>query len=252
MLSQWFEGNKGTMALTEAESKEHAGEKFTKKTGKMSKSLRNYRSPNEIFDRYGADAMRWFFFANQPPWSSIIYADQAIKDSIPELLLRLWNVYTFFTINAVADGFDPSTGTSIDENASPASLASAPKYRPASERGELDRWILSELNQTIETVVQRMDALDNYNACQAITSLLDGLSNWFVRRSRNRFWSNDKESQDKHDAFWTLYESLLELTKMIAPFVPFIAETLWHKLTEPFGTDVLKSVHLCDYPQPRS
>ena len=252
MLSSWFEGDKETMALTEAETKDHAGEKFTKKTGKMSKSLRNYRSPNEIFDRYGADAMRWFFFANQPPWSSIIYADQAIKDSIPEFLLRLWNVYNFFAVNAEADGFDPSTATGVDENASPASLASAPKYRPAGERSELDRWVLSELNQTIEVVVQRMDALDNYNACQAITSLLDGLSNWFVRRSRARFWSSDKASQDKHDAFWTLYECMLELTKMIAPFTPFIAETLWKKLTEPFGSSVLKSVHLCDYPSPNA
>ncbi|MGB7346142.1 MAG: isoleucine--tRNA ligase [Pirellulaceae bacterium] len=257
MLSTWFEGDKGTIALTEEETNDHAGEKFVKKTGKMSKSLRNYRSPNEIFDRYGADAMRWFFFANQPPWSSIIYADQAIKDSIPEFLLRLWNVYNFFAVNAEADGFDPSTATDVDENASPASLASAPKYRPVGERSELDRWILSELNQTIETVVQRMDALDNYNACQAITSFLDGLSNWFVRRSRGRFWSSDKESQDKHDAFWTLYESMLELTKLIAPFTPFIAETLWLKLTEPFGTSSLetslvKSVHLCDYPEPRS
>ena len=252
MLSSWFESGKGTVVLTEEETKNHPDEKFSKKTGKMSKQKRNYRSPNEIFDSYGADAMRWYFFANQPPWTSIIYADQAIKDSIPELLLRLWNVYKFFSLGAEADGFDPRDVTHADENASPASLASASTYRPVSERGELDRWIMSELNQTIATVVDRMDALDNYNACQAITSLLDGLSNWFVRRSRDRFWSSDKESQDKHDAFWTLYESLLELTKMIAPFVPFIAETLWHKLTEPFGASVVKSVHLCDYPKSRS
>ena len=80
-----------------------------------------------------------------------------------------------------------------------------------------------------------MDALDNYNACQAITSLVDGLSNWYVRRSRDRFWASETESQDKHDAYWTLYETLLEVTKLIAPFVPFLAETFWQRLTEPFG-----------------
>ncbi len=253
MLSQWYQGNKGTVALTEADSKqntENEGEKFTKKVGKMSKSLRNYRSPNEIFDRYGADAMRWFFFANQAPWNSIVYADQAIKDSIPEFLLRLWNVYSFFSIYAEIDGFDPTVATGVDEFASPQSLASAPTYRPASERSEIDRWILSELNQTIDTVTSRMDALDNYNACQAITSLVDGLSNWYVRRSRDRFWASGLESQDKHDAYWTLYESMIELTKLVAPFVPFLAETLWQKLTAPFGDKVLNSVHLCDYPQP--
>ncbi|QDT09938.1 isoleucine--tRNA ligase [Planctomycetes bacterium K23_9] len=252
MLSQWYEGNKDTIALTEADTKEHTDEKFTKKTGKMSKSLRNYRSPSEIFDRYGADAMRWFFFANQAPWNSIVYSDQSIKDSIPEFLLRLWNVYSFFSIYAEIDGFDPTSATKVDEFVSPQSLASAPTYRPASERSEIDRWILSELNQTIEAVVSRMDALDNYSACQAITSLVDGLSNWYVRRSRDRFWASGLESQDKHDAYWTLYESLVELTKLIAPFVPFLAETLWKKLTAPFGDVVLKSVHLCDYPAPLS
>ena len=77
----------------------------------MSKTLRNYRSPEEIFDRYGADALRWYFFANQPPWNSIIYAEQSIKDSIPEFLLRLWNVFSFFTIYAEIDGFDPRIAT---------------------------------------------------------------------------------------------------------------------------------------------
>lgn len=216
---------------------------------KMSKSLRNYREPNEIFDRYGADALRWFFFAGQPPWTAIRYREQSIKESIPEFLLRLWNVASFLTIYAEIDGFDPTSATAADENLSPASLATAPAYQQASQRSEMDRWILSELNHTIQTVTERMDAFDNFNACQAISSLVDGLSNWYVRRSRDRFWAGETDSQDKQDAYWTLYETLLEVTKLIAPFVPFLAETFWRHLTAPFGDRALPSVHLCDYPE---
>ena len=219
---------------------------------KMSKSLRNYREPNEIFEKYGADALRWFFFAGQPPWTAIRYREQSIKESIPEFLLRLWNVASFFSIYAEIDGFDPTTAAGADEQLSGDSLATAPDYRPASERSEIDRWILSELNRTIKTVTDRMDAFDNYNACHSINSLVDGLSNWYVRRSRNRFWADanaDQHAQDKADAYWTLYETLIEVTKLIAPFVPFLAETFWQNLTGPFDGKTLKSVHLCDYPE---
>ncbi|MEL6110189.1 MAG: class I tRNA ligase family protein, partial [Planctomycetota bacterium] len=252
MLSQWWEAKRGEnekqIALVESETKDFPDLKFTKQIGKMSKRLRNYRSPDEIFDRYGSDALRWYLFSNQAPWSSIIYAEQSIKDSIPEFLLRLWNTFSFFTIYAEIDGFDPCTATDADDQLSSASLSSAANYRPASERSEIDRWILSELNQATATVIERMDALDNFGACQAISSLLEGLSNWYVRRSRDRFWASDKESQDKHDAYWTLYESLVELTKLSAPFTPFLADTLWHRLTEPFAGRTLESVHLCDFP----
>src|SRR6056297_3654192 len=234
---------------------------------KMSKKDKNFREPEEIFDRYGADAMRWFFFSGQTPWTAIQYREQAIKDSIPEFLLRLWNVYSFFMIYAEIDGFDPTERkeaaeagdpTEADRQLKPESLAGAAGYRRASRRSEIDRWILSELNQTIRVVTNRMDVLDNYNACEAITKLVDGLSNWYVRRSRDRFWASETDSSDKTDAYWTLYETLLEVTKLIAPFVPFLAETLWQSLTEPFraagsgdsatGTAVAESVHLCDYP----
>lgn len=216
---------------------------------KMSKSKRNYREPNEIFVKYGADALRWYFFANQPPWTSIRYKEQAIKDSIPEFLLRFWNCYKFFVEYAAIDGFDPAARlTGKVEQLSAKELASAKGYRPPAQRPEIDRWVLSELNRMVAVVVERMDAYDNYTACGAINSFVDALSNWYIRRCRDRFWGEEKESVDKLDAYWTLYECLLTTCKVIAPFVPFMAETLWQALTKPFAGKVLQSVHLCDYP----
>ena len=218
---------------------------------KMSKSKRNYREPREIFDKFGADALRWYFFAVQPPWTTIRYAERAIKDSIPEFLLRLWNCYSFFVIYANIDGFDPGqrvAGSGQDWQLNATDLAKGKGYRPISERGELDRWIMSELNKVLAVVVERMDAYDNFEACKQINAFVDGLSNWYVRRSRDRFWASDKESQEKLDAYWTLYECLVTTAKMIAPFTPFLAETLWRNLAGVFGDRALKSVHLTDYP----
>jgi isoleucyl-tRNA synthetase len=208
---------------------------------KMSKSKRNYREPGEIFDKYGADALRWYFFATQPPWTTIRYSERAIKDSIPEFLLRLWNVYSFFVIYANIDGFDPSAS------------GATKTQRAIRERSELDRWILSELNRTAVAVVERMDAYDNYTAAEKIIEFVDALSNWYVRRSRDRFWAEDKNDPDKVDAYWTLYECLLTTCKIIAPFVPFIAETMWrnlsvHKAATSGREESLESVHFCDFP----
>lgn len=218
---------------------------------KMSKSKRNYRDPAEIFDLYGADALRWFFFAKQPPWTTIRYSEQSIKDSIPEFLLRLWNVYSFFNIYANIDEFDPCEevgGTEVGELGA-AAFAAARSYRPIADRSELDRWILSELNTAMATVVDRMDEYDNYNACQSIIDFVDALSNWYVRRSRDRFWAKEKRTTEKLDAYWTLYECLVATTKMIAPFVPFLAESLWQQLAvSVFGERVPESVHLCYFP----
>jgi len=216
---------------------------------KMSKSKRNYREPNEIFDRYGADALRWYFFANQPPWTSIRYSERAIKECIPEFLLTFWNVYSFFVIYANIDGFDPAAEISGDADQLDAlTLAAAEGYRPIAERGELDRWILSELSRTTEAVTQRMDAYDNYGACAHLTAFVDALSNWYVRRSRDRFWSG-QPSADKTDAYWTLYECLITACRLIAPFVPFLAEEIWQNLAvAAFNGRVRESVHLCDYP----
>jgi isoleucyl-tRNA synthetase len=218
---------------------------------KMSKSKRNYREPDEIFDRYGADALRWYFLANQPPWTSIRYNEQAIKDSIPEFLLRLWHIYSFFVIYARIDGFDPVAALvgKVDQLTT-ADLAGAKAYRPPNERAELDRWILSELNRTIRAVIERMDAYDNFAACGRITAFVDALSNWYVRRSRDRFWSEDKASVDKLDAYWTLYECLLTTARLIAPFVPFLAEAMWQNLAVVGSRGARESVHLCDFPTP--
>ena len=166
---------------------------------KMSKSKRNYLPPDEIFDRYGADALRWYFFANQPPWTTIRYSERAIKESIPEFLLRLWNVYSFFVIYAAIDGFDPADERGLSGDAGelePAVLGHAKNFRPYDQRGELDRWILSELNRTAQIVTAAMDAYDNYSACRHITEFVDALSNWYVRRSRDRFWTVDKTAAE--------------------------------------------------------
>ncbi|PQO42183.1 isoleucine--tRNA ligase [Blastopirellula marina] len=216
---------------------------------KMSKRKKNYREPSEIFDRYGADALRWYLYANQPPWTSIRYNEQSIKDSIPEFLLRLWNVYSFFVIYANIDGFEPEKSVKDLAAGLSSHFAGAEGARPVAERSELDRWILSELNRMVDTVTTRMDAYDNYNACAAINEFVDGLSNWYVRRSRDRFWAKDKQSPDKLDAYWTLYECLLVTCEVIAPFVPFLAETLWQNLAGVFGDKAAQSVHLCDFPE---
>jgi isoleucyl-tRNA synthetase len=251
MLTEWWESADGTQRfLSEADAKELCREKTSRKVGKMSKQLRNYRSPQEIFDGYGADALRWYFFANQAPWNSIIYSEKAIKESIPEFLLRLWNVYSFFVIYANIDGFDPAARLDGDAGQlNAADLAEADGFRPASQRSELDRWVLSELHRTIAIVTERMDAYDNFLACRQLNAFVDALSNWYVRRSRDRFWASEKASVDKLDAYWTLYECLLNTCKLIAPFTPFLADTIWRNLAGVFGNRTLESVHLCDYPQ---
>ena len=250
MLAEWWESPDGKQRfLSEGEARDALGGKSVRKVGKMSKSLRNYRAPQEIFDTYGADALRWYFFANQAPWTSIIYSERAIKESIPEFLLRLWNVYSFFVIYANIDGFDPAA--SLDGEVgelTPAILATAKDYRSVPDRGELDRWILSELNRTAAAVTEAMDRYDNFGACGALTEFVDALSNWYVRRSRDRFWSSE-HSTDKTDAYWTLYECLLSTSKLVAPFVPFVSELIWQNLASGvFGARAVRSVHLCDYP----
>jgi isoleucyl-tRNA synthetase len=222
---------------------------------KMSKSRRNYREPAEIFDAYGADALRWFFLAGQPPWSGIRYSERAIRESVPEFLLRLWNVYSFFVIYARIDGFDPAAMLAEPGSLDPADLARARGRRTVAERGELDRWMLSEVNATAARMTARLDAYDHFAAAQDLSALVDAVSNWFVRRSRDRFWAAGRAdggpdtNPAKLDASWTLYETLLNIARLAAPFVPFVTEELWRNLAVvPFGKKVPESVHLTDYP----
>jgi isoleucyl-tRNA synthetase len=222
---------------------------------KMSKSKRNYREPAEIFDKYGADALRWFFLAGQAPWTSIRYSERAIKESIPEFLLRLWNVYSFLVIYARIDGFDPGTLLTEPGTLDHAHLARSRGWRAVGERSELDRWMISELNAAAAEMTARLDGYDHYGAAQRLSALVDAVSNWFVRRSRDRFWSSGRAdggpdtNQDKLDAYWTLYETLLTVAKLAAPYVPFTTEAIWRNLAGvAFGGRAPESVHLVDYP----
>jgi isoleucyl-tRNA synthetase len=226
---------------------------------KMSKSRRNYKEPAAIFDAYGADALRWFFFASQPPWTTIRYSERAIRESVPEFLLRLWNVYSFLVIYARIDGFDPAALLAEPGALDHADLARARGRRPVAERGELDRWMLSEVNTAAAAMVERLDAYDHFTAAQRLAALVDAVSNWFVRRSRDRFWAAGRADggpatdAGKLDAYWTLYETLLTIARLAAPFVPFVAEELWRTLAVvPFGDRVPGSVHLTDYPAGRA
>ncbi|MFM8635743.1 MAG: isoleucine--tRNA ligase [Planctomycetia bacterium] len=222
---------------------------------KMSKSKRNYKEPAVIFDTYGADALRWFFLAGQPPWSGIRYNERAIRESVPEFLLRLWNVYSFFVIYARIDGFDPASSLATPGSLDHADLGRAAGFRPVSQRSELDRWMLSELNAAAAAMVERLDRYDHFGAAQRLSSLVDAVSNWFVRRSRDRFWAAGRAdtgpdgNPDKLDAYWTLYETLLTVARLAAPFVPFVTEELWRTLAVAvFGSRAPESVHLTDYP----
>ena len=275
---------------------------------KMSKRTKNYREPDYIFDHYGADAMRWYFFSAQTPWTSIRFQEAAIRDAHREFLVRLYNVFSFFNIYANIDGFDPGTqaGTQTRRAEEPPASARATGWRPVAQRSEIDRWIISELHRTIRLVRDALDRFENFPAAARLNEFVDALSNWYVRRCRERFWRPLESSapgvqgsqsaaagshpppcppslrdQDKWDAYNTLYEVLITLSRLLAPFTPFFAETMYQNLargdgvtgargaaaTEPGSragwnqdtgaseqearhSAVPISVHLCDYPEP--
>ncbi len=186
----------------------------------------------------GADAFRWLFCAASPSWSNTRLSLRAIRDGQREFLLRLRNVYQFFSIYANlardAGTFDPA--------------GSAP--RPVSERDLLDRWITHRVETTTQVVTKELEDYRLYEASRALLDFVDDLSNWYVRRSRQRFWA---EGEALQDALWTLYEVLLRTSHLLAPFVPFHADALFRALTADVGrTDVQPSVHLQPWPAVRS
>jgi len=200
---------------------------------KMSKHKGNVIPPEEFLDREGADALRWFLFSGSPPWTVKRFDHATITDVQNQVLDTLWNVYSFFVLYANIDGFDPSGG-----NAPP----------PPRERPVLDRWLLSRINGTIAEVRERMDSFDAMGSARVLGVLIDDLSNWYVRRGRRRYWKAEDDA-DKAAAYWTLYEALVTLARMLAPFIPFVAEAIYLNLAAPRAEgDLALSVHLTDYP----
>ncbi|HVH17097.1 MAG TPA: class I tRNA ligase family protein, partial [Myxococcota bacterium] len=184
----------------------------------------------------GADAFRWFFFASNPPWNPTRHSLGAVRAAQRELPLKLRNVYAFFTIYAGIDGFDPSNASCLAGR------------RAARERARVDRWILSELALTTQAVTAHMDAYHIYEATGALTEFVDALSNWYVRRNRERFWAPGL-AQDKLDVHWTLYECLTALARLLAPFLPYATEELWQNLVRGPHPEAQESVHLADWPE---
>ena len=183
----------------------------------------------------GADAFRWFFYASSPPWSNTRHSLRNVRTLQKDFLIKIRNVYSFFTIYANIDGWSP---------ANPAHAG-----RPAAERNLLDRWLLSELNLTIENVRAALDGYLSYDAAMALVELAESLSNWYVRRSRSRFWAAGLDA-DKRDAFATLHEALSTLSLLIAPFVPFLSEEMYQNLQVHAGVvGHSESVHLARYPE---
>ncbi len=188
---------------------------------KMSKSKGNVVDPWEVLDRYGADALRWYFFTSKQPWDGYRFSVETIGEAVRQFLLQLWNTYGFYVLYANANGVAP---------------AALPD--PASSEHELDRWVLSRLSATVEVARERMDDYDATSAGRAVQAFVDDLSNWYVRRSRRRFWDGDAA------AFATLRHCLVNVTQLLAPFTPFVADEIYRNL-DPDGET---SVHLCDYP----
>src|SRR3984885_2893112 len=187
---------------------------------KMSKSLGNTVAPMEVIDRFGADALRWYFFTSKQPWDGYRLSLDTIGEAVRQFLLQLWNTYGFYVLYANANGVDPGT---LED--------------PAADQTELDRWALSRLQATIEVVRDRLDNFDATVAGRAIQSFVDELSNWYGRRSRRRVWDGDPA------AFATRRTCLTTTAKLLAPFCPFMADEIYDNLD---GAE--SSVHLCDFP----
>ncbi|MDR2634567.1 MAG: class I tRNA ligase family protein, partial [Clostridiales bacterium] len=197
---------------------------------KMSKHKGNVIAPDEVLDRQGADAVRWYFYTASAPWLPSRFSHESVSEMQRKFLGTLWNTYAFFVLYAEIDGYDPSEYKLEEQTLSVT-----------------DKWLLAELNSLIRFVDCNMSEYRLTESARKIQEFTDNLSNWYVRRSRERFWGKDMTA-DKAAAYTTLWTALTELSKVAAPFVPFITESIYQNLVTPFFKDAPESVHLCDFP----
>lgn len=200
---------------------------------KMSKSKGNVIDPWSILNVQGADAFRWALYTSSPPWLPRRFGPNVVNDSLKEFIIPLRNVYSFFAMYANLDKFNPREV----------------KYIPVKERHILDRWIIARIEEINKEVLERFDKFEITPLTKNIQKFVDDLSNWYVRRSRRRFWKSEND-EDKMSAYLTLYEVLVKLAYILAPFTPFMSETLYQKLVRPVFPEMPESVHLTDYPKP--
>jgi isoleucyl-tRNA synthetase len=197
---------------------------------KMSKSLGNVIDPWDLFEKQGADALRWALYTATSPGNTRRFSEDQVDEAVRKYLLTLWNTYSFFVTYARIDGFDPKAD-----------------FVPPEQRTMMDRWALSELQLTVRTATEELDAYDVTAAGRAIGDFVDELSNWYVRRSRRRFWKGE-DDVDKKAAHSTLYECLKTVAGLTAPFTPFVAESLYQNLVAGVDDEAPESVHLADWP----
>ena len=193
---------------------------------KASKSRGNVLDPNYLFDTFGTDAVRWYFYTSTQVGENYRTSDAALRETVQQFFIPLWNCYSFFVTYARLDGFDP---------AQPAV--------PVAERHVLDRWLLSKLSSLSDAVSSGLDAYDANEPARRIHRFVDDLSNWYIRRSRRRFWKSQSDT-DKAAAYQTLYEALRTVCQLMAPFAPFSSDAMYRNLSNG------ESVHLSDFPEP--
>ena len=197
---------------------------------KMSKRVGNVVEPLSVLDEHGADALRWYLFTASHPGEPRRFSGKLVSETLRKVMLTLWNVYSFFIGYAEIDQFDPTR--------KPAD------WKPENE---LDRWVLSELNSLISQVDKHMDEYDPTNAGRRIQEFIDQLSNWYVRRSRRRFWRNEGDA-DKLSGYITLHTCLVTVAKLMAPLAPFVAEEMYQNLVCSVDSTAPDSIHLIDFP----
>lgn len=197
---------------------------------KMSKSKGNAVDPFDALNKYGADAIRWYFYINSAPWLPNRFHGKAVVEGQRKFMSTLWNTYAFFVLYADIDNFDP-TKYNLEYDQLPV----------------MDKWLLSRLNTTVQAVDNDLANYKIPEAARALQEFVDEMSNWYVRRSRERFWAKGME-QDKINAYMTLYHALVTIAKTAAPMIPFMTEDIYQNLVRSVDKDAPESIHLCDFP----